>query len=67
MIDQATVEKIFDAAQIVEVVSDYVTLKKRELTTRAYVRFTTKKRPRLLYLPLREFLNVLAVVRAATR
>ena len=29
MIDQATIDRILDAAQIVEVVSDFVTLRKR--------------------------------------
>ena len=29
MIDQATIDKILDAAQIVDVVSDFVTLRKR--------------------------------------
>lgn len=29
MIDQATIQKIFDAADILEVVSDFVSLKKR--------------------------------------
>lgn len=43
MIDQATIQKIFDAADIYEVVSDFVSLKKEESTTSAAVLFIMKR------------------------
>ena len=45
MIDQATIDKIFDAAHIEEVVGDYVTLKKRGATFMACCPFHNEKTP----------------------
>lgn len=51
MIDQATVEKIFDAAQIVEVVSDYVTLKKKGVNYTGLCPFHHEKTPSFIVSP----------------
>lgn len=45
MIDQATVERIIDAAQIVEVVSDFVTLKRRGVNYLGNCPFHNEKTP----------------------
>lgn len=45
MIDQATVDKIFDAAQIVDVVSDYVTLHRRGANYTGLCPFHDEKTP----------------------
>lgn len=47
MIDRLTVEKIKDAANIVDVVSEFVTLKSRELTTKDFARFIMRRHHRL--------------------
>src|SRR5512137_2908541 len=45
MIDQATVQKIIDTAQIIEVVSDYITLKKRGVNYLGLCPFHHEKTP----------------------
>jgi DNA primase len=45
MIDQATVERIFDAAEITDVVQDYVTLKKRGVNYLGLCPFHNEKTP----------------------
>lgn len=45
MIDQATVERIIDAAQIVDVVSDFVTLRKRGVNYTGLCPFHNEKTP----------------------
>ena len=45
MIDEATKQKIFDAANIVEVVSDYVTLRKRGVNYVGLCPFHNDRRP----------------------
>lgn len=45
MIDQATVDRIFDAAQIVDVVSDYVTLHRRGANYTGLCPFHDEKTP----------------------
>ena len=47
MIDQQTIAKIMDAAQIVDVVSDFVTLKKRGVNYLGLCPFHNEKRHRL--------------------
>ena len=44
-IDNATVQRILDAADIVEVVSDYVRLKRRAADTLGFARFTATEIP----------------------
>jgi len=43
MIDRPTIERILDAAQIVDVVQEFVPLKKRGSTTWDYARFITRR------------------------
>ena len=45
MIDQATIDKILDAAQIVDVVSDFVTLRKRGVNYVGLCPFHNEKTP----------------------
>lgn len=45
MIDQATIDRILDAAQIVEVVSDFVTLRKRGVNYVGLCPFHNEKTP----------------------
>ncbi|MDR0419148.1 MAG: hypothetical protein LBH34_02920, partial [Prevotellaceae bacterium] len=45
MIDQATVDRIFDAANIVDVVQDYITLRKRGVNYLACCPFHNEKTP----------------------
>ena len=65
MIPQDTVNRILDAAQIVDVVGDFVTLKKRELTIRPAVLFITKRLRRFLYLLPKVYTSVLAAASPA--
>ncbi len=51
MIDQATIDKIFDAAHIEEVVGDYVTLKKRGANYMACCPFHSEKTPSFVVSP----------------
>ena len=43
MIDQPTIDRILDAAQIVDVVSEFVTLRKRGVNFVGFARFMTTK------------------------
>ena len=51
MIDQATIDRITDAAQIQEVVSDYVTLKKRGMNLLGMCPFHNEKTPSFMVSP----------------
>ncbi len=51
MIDQATIDKIFDASHIEEVVGDYVTLKKRGANYMACCPFHNEKTPSFVVSP----------------
>lgn len=51
MIDQATIDRITDAAQIQEVVSDYVTLKKRGMNLLGMCPFHNEKTPSFVVSP----------------
>ena len=63
MIDEATRQRIIDSADIYEVISDYVALKKR--TTLVVVRFITRRPDLSLSLRQKAYLSVLDVVRVA--
>ena len=45
MIDQATIQRVFDAADIVDVVSDYVTLQRRGVNYIGLCPFHNEKTP----------------------
>lgn len=66
MIDKETVDRIFASANIVEVISDFVQLKKKGSITRHAVRSITKSRLRLLSRRRKAFSNVSAAGKAAT-
>ena len=65
MIDPATIQRIYDAIDIVDVVKDYVSLKKEGQTIWGCVLFTMKKRLRLPFRPARVSSNALVVAKAA--
>ncbi len=50
MIDQATIDRILDAAQIMDVVSDFVTLRKRGVNYVGLCPFHSDKTPSFLCL-----------------
>lgn len=65
MIDQPTIDRILDAAQIVDVVSDFVTLRKRGVNYVGLCRSTTIRPRRSTYRQPRDCANALPAVRAA--
>lgn len=68
MIDQATVDKIIDSANILEVVSDFVTLAQTRCQLyRGYVRFMMKKPPLSVFLLQKEYANVSVAVKVAVQ
>jgi len=58
MIDQATIDRILDAAQIVEVVSDFVTLRKRGVNYVGLCPFHNEKTPLVQRVSLQGTLQV---------
>ena len=66
MIDHETVERIFDAAQIAEVVQDFISLKRRGANYMGVCPFHHEKRLRLRYRQPKVFTSVLVVEKAAT-
>ena len=58
MIDQATIDRILDAAQIMDVVSDFVTLRKRGVNYVGCVLFITTRLLLFMSLPPKGFANV---------
>ena len=55
MIDQVTIDRILDAAQIMDVVSDFVTLRKRGVNYVGLCPFHSDKTPSFLSLPPRDY------------
>lgn len=64
MIDQSTIDRILDAAQIVDVVSEFVTLRKRGVNYIGLCPFHNEKPLRLVYLLRRVYANVSVAVKA---
>ena len=64
MIDRETVDRIFAAANIVDVVSDFITLKKRGTNYMACCPFHNEKTPSFVSLQLKGSSNVSAVAKA---
>ncbi len=54
MIDQQTIDRIFDAADIVEVISDFITLKKAGANYKALSPFTNEKTPSFFVSPAKQ-------------
>ena len=63
MIDQATVDKIYDSADIVEIVSEFVSLKKRGSNYMGCCPFHNEKTPSFSVSPAKGILSVLVVAR----
>ena len=62
MIDQATIDRILDAAQIVDVVSEFVTLRKRGVNYVGLCPFHNEKTPSV-FPPQKGYANALAVAK----
>lgn len=63
MIDQATIDRILDAAQIVDVVSEFVTLRKRGVNYVGLCPFHNEKTPSFSVSPSKGYANALAVAK----
>ena len=66
MISPQTIEQITNRIDIIDVVGEFVKLKKRGANYLVFVLFITKKHHHSLYLHQKKFINVLVVVKAAT-
>ena len=67
MIDHSTIQRILDATDIVDVVKEFVTLRKAGSITKDYALFITSELPRSLYRLPSSFANVSPAVKAAMR
>ena len=65
MIPQSYIEELVQRNDMVDVAQSYVQLRRRALT-RAFARFTAKRRPRLWCTPRRRAFTALAAARGAT-
>ena len=61
MIPKETIDEIFEAAKIEEVISDFVTLKKRGANLLGLCPFHNEKTPSFTVSPSKGYINVLAV------
>lgn len=61
MIDQATIDRILDAAQIVDVVSEFVTLRRRGVNYIGLCPFHNERLRLSVFLPVRDSANASAV------
>ena len=66
MIDQATIDRILDAAQIMDVVSDFVTLRKRGVNYVGLCPFHSDKLLPFMFHPLKDSANVSPADKGAT-
>lgn len=57
MIDQPTIDRILDAAQIVDVVSEFVTLRKRGVNFVGLCPFHDDKTPSFYVSPAKDYVN----------
>lgn len=64
MIDKATIQRVMDATDIVDVVKDFVTLRKNEPTTKDYARFIMSVPHLSAYHLLANFVNASHAVKA---
>lgn len=67
MIDQVTIDRILDAAQIMDVVSDFVTLRKRGVNYVGLCPFHSDKTPSFYVSPAKDYANVLLVEKVETQ
>ena len=65
MIDRATIDKIMDAVNIVDVVGEFVNLRKAGVNYKGLCPFHDDKTPRSWYHRLARYVSVLPVARAA--
>lgn len=64
MIDRETIQKIMDASNIVDVVSEFVTLRRAGVNYRGLCPFHDEKTPSFMFLPPGESVNAFPVARA---
>ena len=63
MIDQPTIDRILDAANIVDVVSEFVTLRKRGINYVGLCPFHTDKTPSFYVSPAKIYVSALPVAK----
>ena len=61
MIPQETIAKIFDSADIVEVIGDFIQLKKSGSNFKGLSPFANEKTPSFMVSPVKEYLRTLAL------
>ena len=66
-IPQETIDRINDNADIVDIVSKSVDLKKRGRNFLVFALFMQKKHPHSAWLPIKEYITVLAAVKVVMR
>jgi len=67
MIPRSKIDEIMDVAHIEDVVSEYVSLKKRGSNLLGLCPFHNERRPPSMSLPVKGFTSVLAAARRGTR
>lgn len=67
MIDQTTIDRILDAAQIVDVVSEFVTLRKRGVNYVGLCPFHNERLRHSVSLQPKDFVNVSAAAKVETQ
>ena len=65
MIDRETIDRIYAAANIVDIIGEYVTLKRKGVNYQACCPFHNEKTPSFVVSPRRGFTSVSAAARAA--
>lgn len=65
MIDQATIDKIMDAANIVDVVSEFVSLRKAGVNYKGLCPFHNEKTPSFVVSPAKGYCHCFRAARAA--
>ena len=64
MIEESVIREVKERLDIVEVIGDFVSLKRSGSSYKALSPFTNEKTPHFLYLLQNKFLNVLVLVKA---
>ena len=65
MIDRETVDRIYAAANIVDIIGEYVTLKRKGVNYQACCPFHNEKTPSFVVSPSRGYINASAAAKAA--
>lgn len=65
MIDRETVDRIYAAANIVDIIGEYVTLKRKGVNYQACCPFHNEKTPSFVVSPSKGYINASAAAKAA--